>query len=62
MVDVNRAEYRTLFDRYVVEFKDGRSELSKGAMTGVNGRARKRAMFGYIALWLETDAFEFNNI
>ena len=59
MADVNKAEYRTLFDRYVVEFKAGRNELSEGAMNGVNGHAHKRALFDYIALWLGTDAFEF---
>ena len=58
MVDVNKTEYRTLFDRYVVEFKAGRSELSEGAMNGANGHAQKRALFDYIALWLGADAFE----
>ena len=59
IIDVNKDEYKSLFERYYNEFRAGRSELSKGAQYGLNSHAHKRALFDYVTLWLGQECFEF---
>ena len=62
IIDVDKEEYKSLFDRYRAEFRAGRSELSKGAQNGLNSHSHKRALFDYIALWIGQDGFEFKSL